>query len=281
MTNNIKHIRRVADNDSLYDDIDTVLSSLGDIKVSRFYSEGDSFLTLSSDFDTWRKNSKEIKSEMQNLGYDFNNAGGSGDRVMLDFQKAKVSDSRKIKDAVREVKVYTFDELSEEAKKNAIDNLRYRVAEDLDYFDADDFGETIKEVCEVFNAESYGNELTDLHYRGDDYGEYMDEDGQETAESVRSFVEDRLEWSGISKKAIETDWAFTGVYSDDAACQYIKKVLNGEENPGSIDEFIEVLGDQIGYQWEKQQEYNSGDETVAEQLSANNYEFLEDGTPFN
>lgn len=180
----------------------------------------------------------------------------------------------------RDIKVYTFDELSEEAKKNAIDNMRYRVAEDLDYFDADDFGETIKEVCEVFNAESYGNELTNLHYRGDDYGEYMDEDGQETAESVRSFVEDRLNLNGISKKAIETDWGFTGVYSDDAACQYIRKVLNGEENPDSIDEFIEVLGNQIDYQWEKQQESNCEDETVAEELSANNYEFLEDGTPF-
>ena len=176
----------------------------------------------------------------------------------------------------RDVKVYTFDELSEEAKKVAIDNMRYRVAEDLDYFDADDFGETIKEVCEVFNAESYGNELTNLHYRGDDYGEYMDENEKETPETVRNFVEDRLKWGDINID----DWGFTGVYSDDAACQYIRKVLNGEENPDSIDEFIEVLGDQIDYQWEKQQESNCGDETVAEELSANNYEFLEDGTPF-
>ncbi len=177
----------------------------------------------------------------------------------------------------RDVKVYTFDELSEEAKKVAIDNMRYRVAEDLDSFDASDFRETVKEVCDVFYAESYGNDLTDLHYRGDNYDEYADENGRETAETVRQFVADRLEYSGID---IENDWVFTGVYSDDAACGYIRKVLSGENTPETIDDFVEELGESIRHQWEKQEEYNCEDETVAEELSANNYEFLEDGTPF-
>lgn len=94
-----KRNRRVTDSDSLYDDIDVVLSAFGDIKVSRFYSEGDKFLTLSSDYDIWRKNSKEIINELKNLGYDFNTAGGSGDRVMLDFQKRVTDSKKKVKDS--------------------------------------------------------------------------------------------------------------------------------------------------------------------------------------
>ena len=94
-----KRNRRVTDGNSLYDDIDVVLSAFGDIKVSRFYSEGDKFLTLSSDYDTWRKNSKEIKNELKDLGYDFNTAGGSGDRVMLDFEKRVTDSKKKVKDS--------------------------------------------------------------------------------------------------------------------------------------------------------------------------------------
>ena len=177
----------------------------------------------------------------------------------------------------RDVKVYTFDELSEDAKKVAIDKMRYQVAEDLNSFDASDFRKTVKEVCAVFNAESYGNYLTDLHYRGDNYDEYADEDGKETAETVRQFVADRLEYNGID---IKNDWVFTRVFSDDAACDYIRKVLSGENTPETIDEFVEELGESIRHQWEQQEEYNCGDDVVAEDLSVNNYEFLEDGTPF-
>lgn len=178
----------------------------------------------------------------------------------------------------REIKVYTFDELSEDAKKTAIDSLRYDVAEDLNAFDAEDFRATVKEVCDVFNAESSGRYLTDLHYRGDNYDEYVDEDGNETVATVRKFIEDRLKWADID---IKKDYPFTGVFSDEAACKYIEEVLKGEKTPESIDEFIEKLGEEIRHQWEQQEDANSDDEVVADYLSANNYEFLESGKPLN
>lgn len=178
----------------------------------------------------------------------------------------------------REIKVYTFNELSEDAKKVAIDSMRNDVANYLNSFDALDFRATVKEVCDVFNAKSSGRYLTDLRYSGDDYDEYVDEDGNETAETVRQFVEDRLKRAGID---IENDWQFTGTFADDAACKYIEQVLKGEKTPESIDEFIKELGDAIHYQWEQQEEANSDDEVVAEFLSANNYEFLESGKPLN
>lgn len=176
----------------------------------------------------------------------------------------------------REIKVYTFDELSEEAKKTAIDSMRDDVANNLNSFDADDFRATVKEVCDVFNAKSSGRYWTDLHYRGDNYDEYVDEGGNETAETVRKFVEDRLTWADID---IKKDYPFTGVFSDDAACKYIEQVLKGEKVPESIDEFIKELGEEIHYQWEQQEDANSDDEVVAEFLSANGYDFLESGAP--
>lgn len=178
----------------------------------------------------------------------------------------------------REIKVYTFDELSDEAKKTAINSMRNNVAEDLNAFDANDFRATVKEVCDVFNAKSSGHYLTDLRYRGDNYDEYVDEDGNETAETVRQFVEDRLKWADID---IKKDYPFTGVFTDEDACKYIEEVLKGEKTPESIDEFIEELGKVIHYQWEQQEDANTDDEVIADFLIANEYEFLESGKPLN
>lgn len=92
---NVRVNKRISDSDttSLFDYIDTVLSPLGDIYVSRFYSE-DGVITIVADYNAWRRNSKKIENEMRELGYELYNIGevDSDLVVLLDFQKAKVSD---------------------------------------------------------------------------------------------------------------------------------------------------------------------------------------------
>ena len=171
----------------------------------------------------------------------------------------------------REIKVYTFDELSEDAKKKVIEKYGADETEFLNSVDADDFYKTIKELCDMYDART-GRNYTDLSYDGESYYvDYLNEDSGESYETVREFVSDKTAFD------LENDWDLTGTFADDGACKYIKDVLEGTQKPSTIEEFFKGLGDAVKADWESCEEGNSEFEVLSEQFSTKDDEYTEDG----
>lgn len=105
--------RKVADgkNTDLFNKMDSVFlekfGDVGDVHVSRFYSD-DEHLTLAVDSDVWREYGADIKLLVSQMGYEYNTSGANGDLIMADFNKKRVSDSRKrrIKDNTEESELW-------------------------------------------------------------------------------------------------------------------------------------------------------------------------------
>ena len=183
---------------------------------------------------------------------------------------------RKVKDA-RQVEVYSFDELDEETQREVVERYGTDIINDRNAWDANDFRATVEALCEKYNLEEGRDYVTDLSFGRYDYyfDEYVlngvaDENADESYETVKAYVEDHTDFN-------LDDWGLTGTYADDAACEYIKKVLSGAEQPSTIDEFVEDLGYAVRNQWERNEEYNAEFEQVAEEISNNEWEFTANG----
>lgn len=152
-------------NTALFDEVDSVLSSFGDIHVSRFYSD-DNMLTLAADYEVWRNNASQIKSEMRGFGYDLYNTGGNGDSIMLDFKKSRVSDSRRVRDAKRGKDVFTI-EIFNDTQEADITPMSLCVT----YYDIDEAIADMEEEMQSYQGES------DTIYGWVFAGEYETESG--------------------------------------------------------------------------------------------------------
>lgn len=164
-----------------------------------------------------------------------------------------------------ETNVYQFIELSEDAKKIAINNFRKN---NYEFFWAEDYLRSAKECLKIFGAKLK------------DYS---------------------IDWSNIN----QCHWKIY-VDEDDISeltnSSYYLKYINGEEHPSGYcadDDFFSVMKKYIANPYETTLEklindclyelFNSGckdydhqmsDESIAETISWNEYEFTEDGNIF-
>lgn len=120
--------RKVADgkNTDLFNKMDSVFSEkfgdVGDVHVSRFYSD-DEHLTLAVDSDVWREYGADIKLLVSQMGYEYYTSGANGDLIMADFNKKRVSDSRKrkVKDSAEEWELWVQYDVYKEPQGNPDD----------------------------------------------------------------------------------------------------------------------------------------------------------------
>lgn len=168
---------------------------------------------------------------------------------------------------MRQINIYKFSELSDEAKEIAINDMRYDVQDILNVSIADEFQRTAITIEEQYNAHTQKS-YTQFIYSGVDSEDY---DG---ADKVKEWV------AAHTTKKYDDEWWLTGTYTDDAVCEYIAKVINGEIQVETIEDFLDACGDCINTQWLSAEDYNQSNEVVAEFLDSNNYEFTENGKVF-
>ena len=185
----------------------------------------------------------------------------------------------------RSIELYTFDELDEATQKKVIQRYYGDVSEALGDFINDEFLYTSKAMCEQLGLKttrgSYAQfELSDPSAYEYEYlriDEKYDEDGycvynDDSYESVVAWLNDKKQ--GFK---YQDDLYFTGVYSDESAVDYINKVLSGEEQPQDIDEFVSKLSRIFDRAWEDEFTYGFDDDTIAETIIGNDWEFTADG----
>lgn len=198
---------------------------------------------------------------------------------------------------VIETKVYTFDELSEEAKEKAIENYRFLEVELFEWYEPiyDMFKDTYSDLFEITNMYFSG-----FHSQGDGA---MFEYGGITDKLIDEFIA-QLELSPLRKKIVKDIFYFSGSgrqhghYYHEKCCWHIINIectyAYREGYYPNIDEFMYELqvdfdayvrekyielAQQL-YQWlEDEYEYltNPEDEAIELFLQSVDYEYNENG----
>ena len=196
---------------------------------------------------------------------------------------------------VLETKVYTFNELSEEAKEKAIENNRHIYVEYLEWYDNvyDTFKEKYSSLFEITNIYFSG-----FCSQGDGA---MFEYGGITDKLIDEFIT-QLELSPLRKKIVKDIFYFSGSgrqhghYYHEKCCWHLINIectyAYREGYYPNIDEFMyELQVDFDAYVREKyidlaqelyqsledEYEWHTSDEAIEERLIEGKYEFTKDG----
>lgn len=209
-----------------------------------------------------------------------------------------------------EIKVYKFNELSDQAKKKAIDKQIERVDTSHIYDDARD---TVEAFCKAFNVSTYdsfleprtshvddnilelsGNRLrkylynhhfSDL-YRGKYYGRSTDKNKDGTKIEVskqRPFG--RRHVKRYSKVFFERECVLTGVCYDSIMLSPIYDFLDeghtkDNYNRITFKDLIEECFEALEKSLKEEEEHLTGEEYAEQVITDNDYEFTEDGTRY-
>jgi hypothetical protein len=191
-----------------------------------------------------------------------------------------------------ETKVYTFDELSEEAKETAIENIRNN------YYEHNDFAEWAIDDCGLF--EPLHKELTELLGAGYKFPLlentrnelYFDLDRGQSIDISNAMIvtndDDFFKWLSIEHKDFEDEEGLFALnykigkdtiefeldnWSDDFTDKQEKIIKE------AVDKFEEHCMN-ILERISKDIEYRFTDEAITEDIEANELEFEEDGSQF-
>lgn len=172
-----------------------------------------------------------------------------------------------------EINLYSFNELSEEAKEKALENWRY----EQEYFWADDSIESLKKFAEHFNAEltNYGIDFFGCSHS---HAKFNVPDEEFTENELKSLIESMGTYNSETLRG-NGDCKFTGVcFDEDAADGARRAFFNGERDLNSILQagFATWLKDV-----QADAEYQQSEEYFAEHCEGNDYTFEADGTMNN
>lgn len=176
--------------------------------------------------------------------------------------------------------VYSYSELSEEAKKNAIESLRNRVANDPYQlqFTSDEMLESLKKVTDACNLVlcdwSFGSYCRD--WKAKVYGESDDLKGNR---ALAWFLRVLLKHGysrpkKFNEMKFEGVCGFTGVCFDEDVCETVwKELLDGS----SVKKAFNAVSYEFCKTLEREYEYLTSDDGIKELLDENEEQFSIDG----
>lgn len=197
--------------------------------------------------------------------------------------------------------LYTFDELSEEAKEKAIENWR---STSFPFIRQDEMIKNIKAIAKAIDCD-----YDYYSYDGINYEVYLmptsfcqaDLSGKRAWAYIENnfitpnakakiyykdyviYSDDRKNWKRKSKIWYTLDdYPFTGYCAD---CCFIEawrewQKLFRNDNTLTVDDFIYLVANNLSKAWTSDNEYQNSDEAIAELLNINEYEFTEDGNRY-
>ena len=200
-----------------------------------------------------------------------------------------------------ETKVYQYDELSSEAKVNAINSLRDRLSKNRIEFEADDYRFTLKKIEEIFGVkvrdwsvdgysptyfrfyfvnldEDIENEPKFLlRYLNRDVLPYID--CRKTYYAKNHYESHKKRKSRILSYP-KYDFCITGAWTDIAVDDALNNIKESIMQGKSAREFVSDMLDNFFNRWNKDCEYAYSDESIEDEIVVNEYEFLENGKPY-
>ena len=200
-----------------------------------------------------------------------------------------------------ETKVYKYNELSSEAKANAINSLRDILSENRIDAEADDYRNTLKRIEEIFGIKvrdwsvdgysptyfrfDFVNLDEDIENEPKFLLRYLNRDVlpcidcRETYYAKNYYENHKKRKSRISYPN-KYDFCITGAWTDIAVDDALNNIKESIMQGKSAREFVSDMLDNFFKQWNRDCEYACSDEFIEEDIVANEYEFLENGKPY-
>ena len=206
--------------------------------------------------------------------------------------------------------IYSFSELSEQAKENAIEQFRNKGYDNSNYYD--EITESVKAVIELFDLKT-GREWSDIrtghiddtilelsggrlmayiynNYGSDlfkpkylKHGELIDKKKPfHRMMKQREIVNQcpnkgKISVSYYSNIQKDNCCVLTGVCYDDDILQPVYEFLKSGDKSTTLQDIFSDIESAIGKAYRDCEEWLNSDEFISEELEANNYEFTEDG----
>ena len=200
-----------------------------------------------------------------------------------------------------ETKVYKYNELSSEAKANAINSLRNRLSENRINIEADDYRNTLEKIEVIFRIKVRDwsvNGYSPTYFRF--YFVNLDEDIENEPKFLLRYLnryvlpcidcrktyyaKNHYENHKKRKSKIisypKYDFCITGAWTDCAVDDALNNIKESIMQGKSAREFVSDMLDNFFKQWNKDCEYAYSDESIEEDILSNGYEFLENGKPY-
>ena len=194
-------------------------------------------------------------------------------------------------------KVYSYDELSEEAKRVAIEKSRQSVGDICSEFDSDDYRSTLKKIEQIFGIDIRDYEvglyaLPWFKFSFDDYSYNEREDcgdlllrylNREILPYVNNFKYYSKGKGKRSKVVLDPcgySYCLTGCWCDIAVDDALNNMWDAVRRGDSCYDFVDNMLRNFFHNWQRDMQALYEDDYVAEHISENGYEFYEDGTPF-
>ena len=195
-----------------------------------------------------------------------------------------------------ETKVYQYEELSEQAKKNARNSLRDRLSENRIDIEAYDYRNTLAEIEKIFRIKVRDwsvNGYSPTYFRFDFVN--LDEDMENEPKFLLRYLNrDVLPYINcretyyknhkIRKSRIlsypKYNCCITGAWTDWAVDDALNNIKESVMQGKSAREFVSDMLDNFFKQWNRDYEYACSDESIEEDILNNEYEFLENGKPY-
>ena len=200
-----------------------------------------------------------------------------------------------------ETKVYQYEELSEQAKENARNSLRDRLAGNRIDAEADDYRNTLEKIEEIFgikvrdwSVDGYSPTYFRFNFV------YLDEDIEnepkfllrylnryvlpcidcrETYYAKNHYKNHKMRKSRILSYP-KYNCCITGAWTDWAVDDALNNIKESIMQGKSAREFVSDMLDNFFKQWNRDYEYAYSDESIEDEIMNNEYEFLENGKPY-
>ena len=200
-----------------------------------------------------------------------------------------------------ETKVYQYEELSEQAKENALNSLRDRLSGNRIEIESDDYRNTLKKIEEIFGIKVrdwYVNGYSPIYFRLDFVN--LDEDIENEPKFLLRYLnrdvlpcidcrktyyaKNHYENHKKRKSRIlsypKYDFCITGAWTDCAVDDALNNIKESIMQGKSAREFVSDMLDNFFERWNKDYEYACSDESIEGEIVGNGYEFLENGKPY-
>ena len=200
-----------------------------------------------------------------------------------------------------ETKVYQYEELSEQAKENAINSLRDRLSENRIDADAYDYRNTLKKIEEIFGIKvrdwsvdgysptyfrfDFVNLDEDIENEPKFLLRYLNRDVLPCIDCRKTYYAKNFYKNHKKRKSRiisypKYDFCITGAWTDIAVDNALNNIKESIMQGKSARDFVRDMLDNFFKQWNKDCEYACSDESIEEDIVSNEYEFLENGKPY-
>lgn len=197
-----------------------------------------------------------------------------------------------------ETKVYQYDELSSEAKVNAINSLRNELSGNRIDIEAYDYRNTLAEIEKIFRIKVRDwsvNGYSPTYFRFDFVN--LDEDIENEPKFLLRYlnryvlpcIDCRKTYyaKNFRKKRKSRiisypkyDFCITGAWTDCAVDDALNNIKESIMQGKSAKDFVKDMLNNFFRRWNMDCEYAYSDESIEDEIMNNEYEFLENGKPY-